>query len=80
MKKLTSLIITIVTICPLTTIGQSKLNGTNINAVVKALSLEEKASLLVGYTTGNSYFGLPSDTDPNSKDVIPRSSGHDQSN
>ena len=75
MKKLTSLIIAIVTICPLTTMAQSKLNSTNINAVVNALSLEEKASLLVGYTTGNSYFGLPSDIDPNSKDIIPGAAG-----
>ena len=74
MKKLESLLIMIVAISPISTKAQPKLSSTNIDAVVKALTLEEKASLLVGYT-GKSYFGLPSDSDPNSKDIVPGAAG-----
>ena len=55
--------------------AQPKLNRNNIDKVVKVMTIEEKASLLVGFTQGNSYFGLPSSPDPNAKELIQGAAG-----
>src|SRR5574344_260935 len=63
---------------PLLTLGvaaQSKLTTKNIDHVVKMMTLEEKASLLIGYTYGKSYTGLPSSDDPNAKAIVPGAAG-----
>lgn len=75
MKKSSSFIIMLLFGISAPTIAQPKLTTKNINEITQTMTLEEKASLLVGYTTGKSYFGLPSDPDPNAKDIIPGAAG-----
>lgn len=55
--------------------AQIKLTAKNIDAVVKQMTLEEKAQLLVGYTFGKPYFGLPTSPDPNEKALVPGAAG-----
>jgi beta-glucosidase len=55
--------------------AQTKLTAKNIDAVVKQMTLEEKAQLLVGYTFGKPYFGLPTSPDPNEKALVPGAAG-----
>jgi beta-glucosidase len=74
MKKLLTFVA--ITAISLTICAQPKLTPSNIDDVVKALTLQEKASLLVGYTMGQSYFGLPSAPDPNAKEIVPGAAGN----
>ena len=74
MKKLLTFVA--ITAVSLTICAQPKLTPSNIDDVVKALTLQEKASLLVGYTMGQSYFGLPSAPDPNAKEIVPGAAGN----
>ena len=48
-----------------TATAQPRLTPQNIDQVVKNMTIEEKANLLVGYSFGNTYFGLPTNPDPN---------------
>jgi beta-glucosidase len=52
-----------------------QLKADNIEEVVKAMTLQEKAALLVGLTHGNAYFGLPTASDPNSKALVDGAAG-----
>ena len=56
--------------------AQVKLTPKNIDRVVKEMSIEEKANLLVGYTFGNSYFGLPTNPDPNAGAIVLGAAGN----
>lgn len=55
--------------------AQPKLNPNNVDAVVKAMTLEEKAQMIVGYTFGRPYFGVPTSPDPNEKALVPGAAG-----
>lgn len=56
--------------------AQLKLTPQNIDRVVKEMTLEEKATLLVGYTTSETYFGIPSNPDPNAKEMVLGAAGN----
>ena len=56
--------------------AQPKLTPNNIDQVLKNMTLEEKANLLVGYTFGNSYFGLPTNPDPNAGAIVLGAAGN----
>lgn len=56
--------------------AQTKLTAKNIDKVVKEMTLEEKAHLLVGFTFGNTYWGLPTDPDPNAKAIVLGAAGN----
>lgn len=56
--------------------AQTKLTPNNIDRVVKEMTIEEKANLLVGYTFGNSYFGLPTNPDPNAGAIVLGAAGN----
>lgn len=48
----------------------------NIDKVIKQMTLKEKATMLVGYTFGNSYWGLPTDADPNAGAIVLGAAGN----
>ncbi|MCR4852132.1 MAG: glycoside hydrolase family 3 C-terminal domain-containing protein [Prevotella sp.] len=56
--------------------AQVKLSPKNIDQVVKEMTIEEKATLMVGYTFGNSYFGLPTNPDPNAGAIVLGAAGN----
>lgn len=56
--------------------AQVKLTPKNIDKVVREMTLEEKANLLVGYTFGHSYFGLPTNPDPQAKAIVLGAAGN----
>ena len=56
--------------------AQPKLTPNNIDQVLKNMTLEEKANLLVGYTFGDSYFGLPTNPDPNAGAIVLGAAGN----
>jgi beta-glucosidase len=56
--------------------AQVKLTSTNIDKVIKEMTIEEKASMLVGYTFGKSYWGLPTNPDPNAKAIVLGAAGN----
>ena len=56
--------------------AQLKLTPQNIDRVVKEMTLEEKATLLVGYTTSETYSGIPSNPDPNAKEMVLGAAGN----
>lgn len=57
-------------------VAQPKLTTKNIDQVLKAMTIEEKAELLVGYTFGKSYFGLPTNPDPNAGAIVLGAAGN----
>jgi beta-glucosidase len=59
-----------------TAMAQPKLTPHNIDQVLKEMTLQEKATMLVGYTFGNSYWGLPSDPDPNAGAIVLGAAGN----
>lgn len=54
-----------------------KLRADNIETIVKAMTLREKAELLVGSIEGTNYFGLPQPTgsDPNTRVLVEGAAG-----
>ena len=56
--------------------AQVKLTPKNIDRVVKEMTIEEKATLLVGYSFGNTYFGLPTNPDPNAGAIVLGAAGN----
>ena len=56
--------------------AQVKLSPKNIDQVIHEMTIEEKAKLLVGYTFGHSYFGLPSDPDPDAQAIVLGAAGN----
>ena len=56
--------------------AQPKLTPDNIEKVIKAMTIDEKAELLVGYTFGDSYFGLPTNPDPNAGAIVLGAAGN----
>ena len=56
--------------------AQPKLTEKNIDKVLKEMTLEEKANLLVGYTFGHSYWGLPTNPDPNAGAIVLGAAGN----
>ena len=59
-----------------TAMAQPKLTPQNIDQVLKEMTLQEKATMLVGYTFGKSYWGLPSDPDPNAGAIVLGAAGN----
>ena len=57
--------------------AQIKLTEKNIDAVLKQMTLQEKADLLVGCIEGTNYFGVPQPTgsDPSNVILIPGAAG-----
>lgn len=56
--------------------AQIKLTPRNIDQIIREMTIEEKASLLVGYTFGTSYWGLPTDPDPNAHAIVLGAAGN----
>ncbi len=56
--------------------AQLKLTPKNIDKIVKEMTLDEKANLLVGYTFGKSYWGLPTNPDPNAGALVLGAAGN----
>lgn len=48
----------------------------NIDKVLHEMTLDEKAKMLVGYTFGRSYWGLPSDPDPDAGAIVLGAAGN----
>lgn len=59
-----------------TATAQPRLTPQNIDQVVKNMTIEEKANLLVGYSFGNTYFGLPTNPDPNARAIVLGAAGN----
>ena len=55
--------------------AQVKLTTKNVDKVVKEMTLEEKASLLVGYKFGESYTGLPTNSASQGNAIVPGAAG-----
>ena len=70
------IIIAATMIASTTAMAQVKLTPQNIDQVVKEMTLQEKATMLVGYTFGHSYWGLPSDPDPNAGAIVLGAAGN----
>jgi len=56
--------------------AQIKLTSKNIDAVIKEMTIEEKANMLVGYSFGKSYWGLPTNPDPNAGAIVLGAAGN----
>ena len=56
--------------------AQIKLTSKNIDKVIKEMTLEEKANMLVGYSFGKSYWGLPTNPDPNAGAIVMGAAGN----
>src|SRR5574344_299083 len=56
--------------------SQTKLTPKNIDKVIKEMSIEEKAKMLTGYSFGHSYWGLPTDPDPNAGAIVLGAAGN----
>ncbi|WP_348822312.1 glycoside hydrolase family 3 C-terminal domain-containing protein [Flavobacterium aestuarii] len=56
--------------------AQTKLTSKNIDAVIKEMTIEEKANILVGYSFGKSYWGLPTNPDPNAGAIVLGAAGN----
>ncbi len=56
--------------------AQLQLTAKNIDKIVKEMTLDEKATLLVGYTFGHSYWGLPTDPGPNAGALVLGAAGN----
>lgn len=56
--------------------AQTKLTPKNIDAVIKEMTTEEKANILVGYSFGKSYWGLPTNPDPNAGAIVLGAAGN----
>lgn len=76
MKNLKLLFVAAMTALASTATAQPKLTPSNIDQVLKAMTVDEKAELLVGYTFGNSYFGLPTNPDPNAGAIVLGAAGN----
>lgn len=55
--------------------AQPKLTPNHIDAVVKAMTLDEKAALLVGFMRENSYFGMPTAASEHTHDLMSGAAG-----
>ena len=60
----------------MTLTAQTKLTSKNIDQVIKEMTLEEKANMLVGYSFGKSYWGLPTNPDPNAGAIVMGAAGN----
>ena len=76
MKNLKLLFVATMTTIASTASAQPKLTPNNIDQVLKAMTVEEKAELLVGYTFGSTYFGLPTNPDPNAGAIVLGAAGN----
>ncbi len=73
MKRTLMMILSAVTVISAT--AQVQLQSKNIDKVVKQMTLEEKASLLVGFKFGASYTGLPTNSASQGKAIVPGAAG-----
>lgn len=73
MKKLLTLMMMSTMILPV--VAQVKLSSKTIDKVVKEMTIEEKASLLVGFKFGESYTGLPTNSASQSNAIVPGAAG-----
>ncbi len=74
MKKI--IVTLVVSLFALPLVAQVKLTPKNIDKVIKEMTLEEKANMLVGYTFGQSYWGLPTNPDPNAGAIVLGAAGN----
>ena len=56
--------------------AQTKLTHKNIDRVIKEMTIEEKANMLVGYSFGKSYWGIPTNPDPNAGAIVLGAAGN----
>ena len=75
MKKVLSTIVAAILVANVS--AQIKLTEKNIDAVLKQMTLQEKADLLIGCIEGTNYFGVPQPTgsDPSNVILIPGAAG-----
>ena len=73
MKKLLTVMMMSAMILPV--VAQVKLSSKTIDKVVKEMTLEEKASLLVGFKFGESYTGLPTNSASQGNAIVPGAAG-----
>ena len=64
------------TLLSTTLAAQIKLSPKNIDKVIKEMTIEEKANMLVGYTFGKSYWGIPTNPDPNAGAIVLGAAGN----
>ena len=74
MKRFFSLVGSILLISALN--AQVKLTPNNIDKVIKEMTVEEKANMLVGYSFGKSYWGMPTNPDPNAGAIVLGAAGN----
>ncbi len=73
MKKLLTIMMMSAMLLPVS--AQVKLWSKTIDKVVKEMTLEEKASLLVGFKFGESYTGLPTNSASQGNAIVPGAAG-----
>ncbi len=73
MKKLLTVMMMSAMILPV--VAQVKLSSKTIDKVVKEMTIEEKASLLVGFKFGESYTGLPTNSASQGNAIVPGAAG-----
>lgn len=73
MKKLLTVMMMSAMLLPVS--AQVKLWSKTIDKVVKEMTLEEKASLLVGFKFGESYTGLPTNSASQGNAIVPGAAG-----
>ena len=74
MKKILILVSCALLIC--TSNAQIKLTKDNIDEIIKEMTVEEKANMLVGYSFGKSYWGMPTNPDPNAGAIVLGAAGN----
>ena len=74
MKKLIFLVSSL--LLTTTLMAQIKLSKNNIDKVIKEMTVEEKANMLVGYSFGKSYWGIPTNPDPDAGAIVLGAAGN----
>jgi beta-glucosidase len=70
MKMKKQLILSALIVLSISANAQPKLTQSNAKQVVKAMTLEEKAALLVGFSYGGAYVGMPTAPNPDDNALV----------